>query len=89
MTAKQVFVKDAVSPLVFGWSMLDRGSHSAASRQPRLAPSVFLPSPRWTHPARVAVVALTVTGLVGIQEIPQQREPREGTCRPPQHLPEI
>ena len=56
----------AVSP-VFSWSMLDRGSPStAALLLPCLAPGVFLPNPRWTHLARVAVVALVVTGLVDI-----------------------
>jgi len=33
-------------------------------------PHLPLPSPRRTHPAWVAVVALVVTGLVGISRIP-------------------
>ena len=53
----------AVIPSVFSWSMLGHGSSSAAaSLLPRLAPGVPLPIPRWTHPAREAVLALVVTG---------------------------
>jgi len=55
-----------VSPLVFSWGMLGFGSSSAASLLPNLEKGVFLPSLHRTHPARVTVVALKVTGLVSI-----------------------
>jgi len=45
-------------------------------------PGVSLPCPRWTHPARVAVVALLVTGLVDICSNVVQGGPHEGTCHP-------
>jgi len=41
------------------------------------------PSPCRTHPARVAVVALVVTGLVDISSECRTGGPREGTCHPP------
>jgi len=56
----------AVIPSVFSCSMLGLQSSSAAATLPRLEKGV--PSPRRTHPAWVAAVALVVTGLVGIQE---------------------
>ena len=56
----------AVSPSVFSWSMLGRGSSSAAFLLPRPEKGVVWPTPRWTHPARVAVVALMVTDLVSL-----------------------
>jgi len=72
-----------VSPSVISWSMLGRGSSSAAAcLPPRLAPGVSLHSPRWTHSAPVAVVALVVTGLVDISSNVAQGGPHEGTCHP-------
>jgi len=53
-------------PSVFCWSMLALGVSSAASLLPRFAPGISLPSLRWTHPARLVVVALVVTGLFDI-----------------------
>jgi len=58
----------AVSPSVFSWRMLGRGSSAA------------WPTPCRTHPARVAVVALVVTGLVKICSECRTGGPREGTC---------
>ena len=48
---------------------------SAASQLPRLTPGVALPSSRRTHPALVAVVALVVTGLVGISGNGDEKAP--------------
>ena len=56
----------SVSPSVFSWSMLGRGSSSAAFLLPGPEKGVVCPIPRWTHPARVAVVAPMVTYLVSI-----------------------
>ena len=57
----------AVSSSVFSWSMPGLGSFSAAGMlPPSLAKSVFLPSPRRAHLARVAVVALVSTRLASI-----------------------
>jgi len=56
----------AVSPSVFSWSMLGRGSSSAAFLLPRPEKGVLWPIPCRTHPAREVVVALAVTGLVDI-----------------------
>ena len=47
----------SVSPSVFSWSMLGRGSYSEAFLLPRPEKGVVWPIPRWTHPVRVAVVA--------------------------------
>ena len=54
-----------VSPSVFSWSMLGRGS-SSAFLLPRPEKGVLWPTPCRTHPARVAVVALVLTDLVDI-----------------------
>ena len=56
----------AVSSSLFSWNMLGRGSSLAAFLLPRPEKGLFWPSPRWTHPARVAVVALETTDLVSI-----------------------
>jgi len=56
----------SVSPSVFSWSMLGRGLSSAAFQLPRPEKGVAWLIPRWTHPARVAVVALLMTDLVSI-----------------------
>jgi len=53
---------------MFSWRMLGRGSSSAASLLTRIEKGIFLPSPLWTYPAWVAVVALAVTGLVSISK---------------------
>jgi len=74
----------AVSPSVFSWSMLGRGS-SAAFLLPLPEKFVLWPTPCRTHPARVAVVALVVTGLVDICSECRTGGPREGTC----HLPNV
>jgi len=55
----------AVSHSLFNWSMLGRGS-SAAFLLPRPGKCVFRPSPCWTHPARVAMVAFETTDLASI-----------------------
>ena len=56
----------SVSPSVFSWSMLGRGSSSAAFLLPSREKGVMCPIPRWTQPARVAVVAVVMTDLVSI-----------------------
>jgi len=56
----------SVSPSVFSWIMLGRGSSSAAFLLPRPEKGVVWPITRWTHLAQVAVVALMVTYLVSI-----------------------
>ena len=55
----------AVSPSMFSWSMLGRGS-SAAFLLPRPKKGIVWPTLCWTHPAQVAVIALILTGLVDI-----------------------
>jgi len=91
----------SVSPSVFSWSMLGRGSSSAAFLLLRPENDVVWPIPRWTHSARIAVVALVVTDLVSISRnaatgratwrhlssSPQQGGPREGICPPPRNAP--
>jgi len=56
----------SVSPSVFIWIMLGRGSSSTAFLLPSPEKGVIWPIPRRTHPARVAVIALMVTDLVSI-----------------------
>jgi len=73
----------AVRPSVFSWGMLGFRSSSAAVMLQRLEKGVYLPSPRLTHPARVAVVALASTCLLSISEMPQEGGPLKGTCHPP------
>jgi len=51
---------------VFCWSMLGRGSFSAAFLLPCPEKGVVWSIPRWTHPTRIAVVALVLTDLVSI-----------------------
>ena len=58
-------ILSAVSPSVFSWSMLGRGS-SAAFLLPRPEKGVLWLTPYRTFPVRVAVVALMLTGLVDI-----------------------
>ena len=61
--------------------MLCRGS-SAAFLLPRPEKGVLWLISRWTHPARAAVVALVLTGLVDICSECRTGGPREGTCHP-------
>jgi len=64
--------------LAFSWSKLGRGSSSATFLLPRPEKGVSWPIPRWTHPARVAVVARVVIGLVHIcSKYPTGRAMRE------------
>ena len=55
----------AVSPSVFSWSMLGHRS-SAAFLLPRPEKGIRWPTPCWTHPVRVAAVALKLTDLISI-----------------------
>jgi len=75
-------ILSAVSPSVFSWSVLGRGS-SAAYLLPRPEKGVLWPTPCWTRPAREAVVALVLTGLVDISSQCRTEGPREATCHPP------
>ena len=58
-------ILSAVSPSVFSWSMFGRGC-SAAFLLLHPEKGVLWPTPRWTHPGRIAVDALMLTGLVDI-----------------------
>ena len=73
----------SVSPLVFSWIMLGRGSSSVAFLLPCPEKGVVWPIPPWTHPTRVAVVVLMVTDLVSISRNAATGRPREGICPPP------
>jgi len=72
----------AVGPSVFSWSLLGRG-FSAAFLLPRPEKGALWPTPRRTRPARVAVVAHVLTGLVDISSECRTGGPREGICRSP------
>ena len=56
-------ILSAVSPSVFSWTMLGRGP-SAVFVLPRPEKGALWPTPCRTRPARVAVVALVLTGLL-------------------------
>jgi len=56
----------SMCPSVFSWRLLGCGSSSAGFLLPRLEKGIVWPIPRWTHPARLAVVALMMTVLVSI-----------------------
>ena len=75
-------VLSAVNPSAFSWSILSRGSSSAALLLLRPEKGVFCPIPRWTHPSRVAVIALVLTGWVDICSECRTDGLREGTCHP-------
>jgi len=68
----------AVSRYVSYCSMLGLLSSLAAEMLPSLGRGVFLPNPRRTHPARVAVVALVLTGLVSNTHLKKCRNREQG-----------